>query len=71
MPPHRVLAINRGERAQAIRVKIEADVDAMLREAEQFLILPKHPHAEFLRAACAMRSRGWSFPAWSAKSAAS
>src|SRR5262245_16644883 len=34
VPPHRVLAINRGERAHAIRVKIEADAEAMLREAE-------------------------------------
>jgi uncharacterized protein len=50
VPPHRVLAINRGERAHAIRVKIEADFDAMLREAEQFVLGPNHPHAEFLRA---------------------
>jgi uncharacterized protein len=49
VPPHRVLAINRGERAHAIRVKIEADLDAMFREAEEFLIGPNHPHAEFLR----------------------
>jgi protein Tex len=48
VPPHRVLAINRGERAHAIRVKIEADADAMFREAEQFLIYPNHPHGEFL-----------------------
>lgn len=49
VPPHRVLAINRGERARAIRVKIEADAEAMLREAEQLLIPDGHPHAEFLR----------------------
>ena len=58
VPPHRVLAINRGERAHAIRVKIEADIDAMLREAEQFCSRPNHPHAEFLRACvrdCAAR----------------
>lgn len=48
VPPHRVLAINRGERAHAIRVKIEADVEAMLREAENFLIFPGHPHGEFI-----------------------
>jgi uncharacterized protein len=48
VPPHRVLAINRGERAHAIRVKIEADFEAMLREAEHFLILPGHPHGEFI-----------------------
>ena len=50
VPPHRVLAINRGERAHAIRVKIEADVDAMLREAEHYLIFPNHPHGDFIRA---------------------
>jgi uncharacterized protein len=50
VPPHRVLAINRGERAHAIRVKIDADTEAMYREAEQFLIGPDHPHGEFLRA---------------------
>jgi len=49
VPPHRVLAINRGERAKAIRVKIEADVDAMHREAEQMLVGNDHPHAEFVR----------------------
>ncbi len=48
VPPHRALAINRGERAHAIRVKIEADVEAMLREAENFLIFPGHPHGEFI-----------------------
>jgi len=49
VPPHRVLAINRGERAKAIRVKIEADFDAMHREAEQMLVPADHPHAEFVR----------------------
>src|SRR5688500_19274173 len=50
VPPHRVLAINRGERAHAIRVKIEADVEAMFREAEHYLIYPEHPHREFISA---------------------
>jgi uncharacterized protein len=49
VPPHRVLAINRGERAHAIRVGIDADMEAMFREAEQFLWRPDHPHLEFLR----------------------
>lgn len=49
VPPHRVLAINRGERARAIRVKIEADLDAMQREAEHLLVRSDHPHAEFLK----------------------
>ncbi|QDU28728.1 30S ribosomal protein S1 [Anatilimnocola aggregata] len=49
IPPHRILAINRGERARAIRVKVEADVDAMTAEAEQFLVPADHPHAVFLK----------------------
>jgi len=49
VPPHRVLAINRGERAHAIRVKIEADEEALFREADEFLVWPKNPHAEFIR----------------------
>jgi uncharacterized protein len=49
IPPHRILAINRGERARAIRVKVEADVDAMAAEAEQFLVPADHPHAVFLK----------------------
>ena len=33
IPPHRVLAINRGERARVLRVKIESDLAAMERRA--------------------------------------
>ena len=50
IPPHRILAINRGERAGVLRVKIEGDFSAMLAEAEQLLVPADHPHAEFLRA---------------------
>jgi uncharacterized protein len=49
IPPHRILAINRGERARAIRVKLEADIEAMATEAEQFLVPADHPHAVFLK----------------------
>ncbi|WP_254508821.1 Tex-like N-terminal domain-containing protein [Anatilimnocola floriformis] len=49
IPPHRILAINRGERARAIRVKLEADVEAMATEAETFLVPADHPHAVFLK----------------------
>jgi uncharacterized protein len=48
-PPHRLLAINRGERARAIRVKIEADSEAMAQEADRYLFSPEHPHIELLR----------------------
>jgi uncharacterized protein len=48
VPQHRVLAINRGEKAKALRVKVEADVDAMQAAVDE-LVPPDHPHAEFLR----------------------
>lgn len=47
--PHRILAINRGERAKILKVRIESDTEQMVREAEKLLIAPEHPHAEFLR----------------------
>ena len=48
IPPHRVLAINRGEKAKMLRVKIDADMDAIGRPTK-LLVPPEHPHAEFLR----------------------
>jgi protein Tex len=50
LPPHRVLAINRGERAKVLRVKIEADDKALSAETEAILAPADHPHVEFLRA---------------------
>ena len=49
IPSHRVLAINRGERARILRVKIEGDVAAMAAEAETLLVPVDHPHGEFLK----------------------
>ena len=49
VPPHRVLAINRGERAKVLRVKVEADMAAMEQTADELLVPPDHPHADFLR----------------------
>ena len=48
IPPHRMLAINRGERAGMLRVRIEADHVAMLEESEKMVVDPEHPHAEYL-----------------------
>jgi protein Tex len=48
LPPHRTLAINRGERANVLRVKIECDDTAMLHEAENVLLSPQHPQVDFL-----------------------
>ncbi len=49
IPPHRVLAINRGERARVLRVKVEADTDAMHQAIDECLVPEGHPHAEYLR----------------------
>lgn len=48
-PPHRVLAINRGERAKILRVKIEIDRTACESAADESLAPAEHPHREFLR----------------------
>jgi protein Tex len=49
IPPHRVLAINRGERAKILRVKVEADMEAMQAITDELVVRAEHPHAEFLR----------------------
>jgi len=49
VPPHRVLAINRGEKARVLRVKVDADQEALQAAADDLLVPGEHPHAEFLR----------------------
>ena len=49
IPPHRVLAINRGERAHVLKVKIDAALDAMHQVLDECLVPEGHPHAEYLR----------------------
>jgi len=49
IPPHRILAINRGERARVIRTKIELDQQAMLAVLDEAIVPPEHPQADFLR----------------------
>ncbi|MDO4549639.1 MAG: Tex family protein [Planctomycetia bacterium] len=49
IPPHRVLAINRGEQGKILRVKIESDFAVMQDMAEKFLSLEEHAHAEYLK----------------------
>ncbi|MBU4400551.1 MAG: helix-hairpin-helix domain-containing protein, partial [Planctomycetes bacterium] len=49
MPPHRVLAINRGERAKVLRVRIESDLQTMVNILDESVVPPGHPHAEYLR----------------------
>ena len=49
IPPHRVLAINRGERAKYLRVRLECDLEAMYQAVDEVCVPAEHPHAEFLR----------------------
>ena len=49
IPPHRVLAINRAERAKILRVKIDCHLDAMFAALDEVLVAPGHPHADYLR----------------------
>ncbi len=48
IPPHRVLAINRGERAKILRVRVEADEAAIEQLAIEAMVPADHAHQEFL-----------------------
>jgi uncharacterized protein len=48
IPPHRVLAINRGERAKILRVRIESDEPAIEQLAIETMVPPDHAHKDFL-----------------------
>jgi uncharacterized protein len=48
IPPHRVLAINRGERAKILSVKVEADTAEIEKVGIELLVPPEHIHKDFL-----------------------
>ncbi len=48
IPPHRVLAINRGERARILRVKLDVDPEAIVATATKTALRADHPYGEFL-----------------------
>src|SRR3954447_20956551 len=48
MPPHRVLAINRGERAKILRVRIDSDATAIESLAVELTVPENHAHKDFL-----------------------
>lgn len=52
IPSHRVLAIDRGEREEALKVSLEADSQVALRLLEQELIRKNSPFAKQLREIC-------------------
>jgi uncharacterized protein len=48
IPPHRILAINRGEKDNNLAVRLEFDLARVQRAAADQLPLADHPHREFL-----------------------
>ena len=52
IPSHRVLAIDRGEREEALKVNVEADHEHCVQLVEQELVRKNSPFAKELRAVC-------------------
>ena len=52
IPSHRVLAIDRGEREEALKVNVEADHEHCVQMVEQELVRKNSPFAKELRAVC-------------------
>ena len=48
LPPHRALAINRGERRGVLKVKLDFDRDRMIDSIKGSLALAEHPHRDIL-----------------------
>ena len=48
LPPHRILAINRGEKAKVLKVKFEFDHQPILKVTQSRLIPEGHPNPTFL-----------------------
>jgi transcriptional accessory protein Tex/SPT6 len=48
IPPHRALAINRGERAKVLKVRIDVPLDEVQAAAEEVVLVEGHPHRAFL-----------------------
>jgi uncharacterized protein len=49
IPAHRVLAINRGERAKVLRVRVDSDLAGMEQAADELMIQKEHANADLLR----------------------
>lgn len=49
IPPHRILAINRGERLGILKIRLEYDRPQLDQAVEQKLPLENHAHADFLK----------------------
>lgn len=53
MPPHRILALNRGEKQNVVKVKLEFNQPGLEQAVLSRLPLAEHPHADFLRVCAA------------------
>jgi uncharacterized protein len=49
IPPHRIMAMNRGEKEGALKVRLESDSAGQRQAVASKLPLADHPHAEFLK----------------------
>src|SRR5438105_4895840 len=49
IPPHRILAINRGDKESVLKPRLEWDTETVRRVTLEKLPLADHPHAEFLK----------------------
>ena len=49
IPAHRILSMNRGERAKALKIWIDVPLNDMQATAESLVVPANHPHAEFLK----------------------
>jgi transcriptional accessory protein Tex/SPT6 len=49
IPPHRIMAINRGEKTRTLKVKLEWDAALVRQAAGAKVPLTDHPHGEFLQ----------------------
>jgi transcriptional accessory protein Tex/SPT6 len=49
IPPHRILAINRGEKEGSLKVRLDSNGESIHKAVQDKLPLADHPHAEFLK----------------------
>lgn len=49
LAPHRIAAINRGEKSQALQVKLEYPLEKLQQAVTERLLLAEHPHSDLLR----------------------
>ncbi|VTS04316.1 Tex-like N-terminal domain-containing protein [Tuwongella immobilis] len=53
MPPHRILAVNRGEREKILKVKLEWDHERVSQIIAEQTAFPEHPHRELIQSVVA------------------